>query len=119
LKELKEVSKMDWYDSIEQGVRDIVRALRNKGINTFCSCGHDNTSCLFSGSSVPVVKAYMTIECESYDPTSEADVIYNCLVGDFDVKEYKAILTFDYNKNGYYFKRWIIEIKKEGKQNGQ
>ena len=87
-----------WYDSIEPEIRDIVRVLRNKGINTFCSCEHD-----------------MTIECESYDSTNEADVIYNCLVGDFNVKEYKATLTFDYNKNGYYFKKWNIEIKKEDK----
>lgn len=31
---------MDWYEKIEPEVREIVRELRNKGINTICSCGH-------------------------------------------------------------------------------
>jgi len=31
-----------WYkDRIEEPVRDIVRILRNNGINTECSCGHE------------------------------------------------------------------------------
>lgn len=45
----------DWYlNTIEEPVRDIVRALRNNGINTECSCGHD-----------------MTIQCQTIDPTTE------------------------------------------------
>lgn len=31
----------DWYDRIEEPVREVVRRLRNAGINTTCSCGHD------------------------------------------------------------------------------
>lgn len=31
----------DWYDNIEEPVRELVRHLRNNGINTTCSCGHD------------------------------------------------------------------------------
>lgn len=32
----------DWYErKIEEPVRDLVRFLRNNGINTECSCGHD------------------------------------------------------------------------------
>jgi hypothetical protein len=31
----------DWYAlNIEEPVREVVRALRNRGINTECSCGH-------------------------------------------------------------------------------
>ena len=45
----------DWYiNNIEEPVRDIVRALRNNGVNTECSCGHD-----------------MTIQCQTIDPTTE------------------------------------------------
>ena len=51
-----------WYNCIEAQVREIVRELRNNGINTTCSCGHN-----------------MTIEAESYDPTSEYKTIYNIL----------------------------------------
>ncbi len=32
---------MDWYDTIEEPVRNVVRLLRNNGINTISSCGHD------------------------------------------------------------------------------
>ena len=31
----------DWYDIIEEPVRDLVKLLRNNGFNTFCSCGHE------------------------------------------------------------------------------
>lgn len=33
----------DWYDNIEEGVRDVVRALRDNGFNTESSCHHDMT----------------------------------------------------------------------------
>ena len=34
---------MDWYEeNIEEGVRDIVKYLRNNGVNTESSCEHDN-----------------------------------------------------------------------------
>lgn len=33
-----------WYEeNIEEGVRDVVRLLRDHGYNTFCSCHHDMT----------------------------------------------------------------------------
>lgn len=32
---------VDWYENIEPGVREIVRLLRDNGINTECSCEHD------------------------------------------------------------------------------
>lgn len=33
--------KADWYEeNIEEPIRDIVRLLRDNGINTTCSCGH-------------------------------------------------------------------------------
>lgn len=53
---------MDWYDSLEAPIRDVVRALRNAGINTICSCGHE-----------------MYIECGSHDPTAECDTVFNVL----------------------------------------
>jgi hypothetical protein len=32
----------DWYEeNIEEGVRDVVRALRDNGFNTECSCHHE------------------------------------------------------------------------------
>lgn len=30
----------EWYDTIEPGIRPIVRLLRDNGINTTCSCEH-------------------------------------------------------------------------------
>ncbi len=31
----------NWYENIEEPVRELVRLLRDGGINTTCSCGHD------------------------------------------------------------------------------
>jgi len=31
----------DWYEIIEEPIREFVRLLRNNGYNTTCSCGHD------------------------------------------------------------------------------
>jgi hypothetical protein len=30
----------DWYDRIEEPLRELVRLLRNEGFNTTCSCDH-------------------------------------------------------------------------------
>ena len=51
-----------WYSQIEPEVRDAVKSLRNVGINTTCSCGHE-----------------MYIECESYNATAEFEAIYAAL----------------------------------------
>jgi hypothetical protein len=44
---------MDWYEeAIEEPIRDLVKYLRNSGINTECSCGHDmyiQCQCLVDG----------------------------------------------------------------------
>lgn len=35
---------VDWYEeNIEPEVREVVRLLRDNGINTVCSCGHEKT----------------------------------------------------------------------------
>lgn len=33
---------MNWYNQIEEPVRELVKLLRNNGFNTICSCGHNN-----------------------------------------------------------------------------
>lgn len=54
---------MDWYNEhIEEPIREIVKNLRNNGINTFCSCGHG-----------------LWIQCECYDASQEMVVIFNVL----------------------------------------
>ena len=30
----------DWYQRIEEPLKNLVKLLRNNGFNTFCSCGH-------------------------------------------------------------------------------
>jgi hypothetical protein len=81
----------DWYLKIEPEVRDIVYALRNNGINTFCSCGHD-----------------MWIQCETNDPTEELKVIYNILVEQFKIVNYCVNVDFKISE-GYISK--FLEIK--------
>lgn len=39
----EEIKVSDWYLEIEEPVREIVKTLRDNGINTTCSCGHEMT----------------------------------------------------------------------------
>lgn len=81
----------NWYEyKIEEPIRKIVKALRNNGINTVCSCGHS-----------------MWIQCESYDPTEEFGIIYN-VMDSLKIDNYRAIL-FHNVINGHRFKH--IEIQ--------
>ena len=74
---------MDWYDNIEEGVRDIVRALRNNGINTICSCGHD-----------------MYVQFESYnDPTHEHWTVYNVMT-ELGYKEFTIEFRYEFRETG-------------------
>jgi hypothetical protein len=44
------VEEYEWYNKIELGVRDVVKLLRNNGINTECSCEHERyIQCAASG----------------------------------------------------------------------
>lgn len=60
--ENKMASKVDWYDNIEPGVRDLVRLLRNNGVNTYYSCDHA-----------------MVVEAENYQD-EEVTMIHNLLM---------------------------------------
>lgn len=89
---------MDWYEnSIEEPIREIVKELRNNGINSFCSCGHG-----------------MWIQCESYYEFEEAKVIYDVLVGKFGIKKYRTILI-DEVDDGHRNKVLEIQIPVDGK----
>lgn len=82
---------MDWYEqNIEYPIRDTIKALRNNGINTFCSCGHE-----------------MYIECETYDAEADLNTIYNVLI-ELGYDTYYA-QVHDNIKNGY--RNRYIEIK--------
>ena len=63
-----------FYDAIEPGVRDLVRCLRERGINTICSCHHE-----------------WSIQCESVDPSAELRVIW-LVMHDMAVREYHVTL---------------------------
>ena len=65
----------NWYDEfIEPEVRDLVRYLRNKGINTECSCGHEKY-----------------IQCQ-YIPDGSIEILHSLLYNYF----YKHNLPINY-----------------------
>lgn len=42
LKEEREMGKsMNWYEGLEEPIRNTVKLLRDNGFNTECSCGHE------------------------------------------------------------------------------
>lgn len=81
----------NWYKfNIEDPLKDIIKNLRDNGINTFCSCGH---------------KRY--IQCETHDIATEIDTIYNVLV-EMDIEEYKVNIHVEYSRTYFYHK--FLEI---------
>jgi len=77
----------DWYnEKIEDPLKELVYKLRNNGINTHDSCGHD-----------------MYIQCETYDPTSEMITIYNILY-EMGIKNYRIVIIYEY---GNFPKRYL------------
>ena len=85
-KELKRIcylcndNPQDWYEkNIEEPIRELVKLLRNNGINTICSCGHE-----------------MYCECETYGNFyDEAKGVYDLLVKNgykhFRIEEVRGI----------------------------
>lgn len=56
---------------IEAGIWPVVKALRDAGINTECSCEHE-----------------MYVQCQTLDPTEDIRTIYNVLVGELGINTY-------------------------------
>ncbi len=85
---------LTWYEeNIEENIRNIVFALRNIGINTTCSCGHE-----------------MWIECDSNDPTTEKrNIITQLWMLGF--KNFDLTLKIK-SDDAHIVEFWLIEIKK-------
>jgi len=86
----------DWYDEhIEPEVREVVRALRNNGINTTGSCGHE-----------------MWIECQTLDQNTELKTIYNVMC-ELEIDHYHVVITATHPGKLQWDKFMTIEIHKE------
>lgn len=80
----------NWYEeNIEEGIRDLVRYLRNNGINTECSCGHEKY-----------------IQCQYV--TDGAIMVLDALLFNYGLQDYEIELHL-YRKDG--FLRTTLNIK--------
>jgi len=81
------MEKINWYEeNIEAPLRDIIKYLRNNGINTECSCGHE-----------------MYIQCQ-YIPDGNISELHKILYNYFSKN--KLNINYDLNiivkvENGY------------------
>jgi len=83
-----------WYDSIEPGVREVVRLLRDNGINTTHSCEHT-----------------MEVEAEAYESADIARV-YDLLIEDGH-DGFTIILAY-YKQDGWpLLRRLTVQLTKE------
>ena len=81
----------NWYKiNIEKPTREIIKNLRNNGINTFCSCGHK-----------------LWIQCETYDPTEDLNTIF-CVLVTMNIKQYRVNIFVDYDEKCKYNR--VLEI---------
>ena len=78
-------SYFTWYiNEIELDIRDVVFALRNRGVNTTQSCGHE-----------------MWIWFDSIEPTSELQRIWEALT-DLGITDYQVNLHYNNPGNDHF-----------------
>jgi hypothetical protein len=80
-----------FYSHIENGVRDWVRRLRDVGINTECSCGHEGY-----------------IQCQSLDPINDIQKIKDCL---HEHGLWHYTIQFSYSSFGKDYTGWSQSIE--------
>lgn len=73
-----------FYLQIEDGVRSAVKALRDAGINTECSCHHEGY-----------------IQCQTLDPTTELDSVYN-VMSELRLAEYSVEVSRRVTEGHHY-----------------
>lgn len=56
-----------FYDALEPGIREVVRLLRDHGINTICSCEHDMVVEADAAHAEAAELAYQTLVNHGYD----------------------------------------------------
>lgn len=95
------IAGMNWYDEfIEAGARDVVKVLRENGINTECSCHHN-----------------MTIQC-GYVIDGQLMDIHNLLFNHFTATGEKVTYTVTITHkvcNGYTLSTFV-EIKLDNRK---
>ena len=82
---MPEMTDLQFYGEIEEGVRGWVKLLRNAGLNTECSCHHEGY-----------------IQCQSLDPTTEIDRIRRAFCGKID----RYTITIIYQQTGMDAAYW-------------
>lgn len=84
--------EMDWYEeNIEQGIRPLVRLLRDNGFNTYDSCEDS-----------------MHVSCELYD-SSQIDELYNLLKSN-NYQKFKISETYYQNSLGQLIKELTVNL---------
>lgn len=91
-----------WYDNnIEPEVRELVKTLRDRGINTTCSCGHD-----------------MYIEFITSDPTTDMMIIRGILI-EKGIKNWFVEVRDESIGGQIYYGRGEIKMKDQNKQENE
>jgi len=88
----------DWYENIEEPVRDMVKLLRNNGFNTTCSCGH---------------KMYIEGDLiEDYKLKEIHDLLYNYCAENNKPLNYEIIFELKVSDGYLLHTRFCINFKK-------
>ena len=87
----------NWYEeNIEEGIRDVVRLLRDNGFNTECSCHHE-----------------MTIQCQYIVDGSVQrlhDLLYNYLSERNEEASYRLTMVCEVQKGGPFNAFFNVEL---------
>lgn len=89
---------MNWYEEkIEEPIRELVKSLRDNGINTEQSCGHR-----------------MFVQCQFLDKCDTFDTIYGIMC-ELKIKDYQIIYQEDV-RGGYRFRGFYIQLPDKNNQ---
>lgn len=115
----------DWYENhIEEPLRDLVRYLRNNGVNTECSCAHENPMYIqcqyFTDGAVDELKQLLHSYFHQHDKKINYKIIVN--VENIDGKIFSGIDIEIPNENNHIdywerMKRYHLRRAREYHQN--
>ena len=92
--EIHKLNKNNWYECIEEPIRDLVFRLRNNGFNTECSCGHEKyIQCQYI-LNAEILRLNRTVACFLSEYKKPLNYEINITIKVIDGHQYSSLIIY-------------------------